>query len=516
MKKRIIIGAVIVVAAGLVIWGVAASRQKPEIASVKASLGDISSDILVTGTTKPIQSVDLSFERTGKVSAVHVGVGDRVRAGQALVELEKGDILAQLAEAQAAVDAAQARLDQLKRGTRAEQVAVQEVTVANAQIALARSQQSLFDALNDAYAKAVDASRTKTDENFTNPRSATPILNFQPINPQHQIDLPNKKYAVERSIVEWESSLASLAVGSGLLSASSDAQARLSAITEFLDELLAALNYATPGSAANAEAWKINAAAARTSVSAAIAGLTAADTSLRSAQASLNLAEKNLALAKAGSTPEEIAAQQAVVDQYRAGVRGIEVSLGKTVLRSPIDGTVTVQGAKLGQIVTVTTASSANSALISVISEKKMEVDAYAPEVNVGRLALGQEVKITFDALPGETFSGSIMEIDPAETVIDGVVNYKIKVALDSSDPRVKSGLTANLTIRTAVKEKVVLLPQNAILQNEEGTYVRKLENGETKEVPVKLGIRGTNGMVEIVSGVAPGDEVEDIGAKAK
>lgn len=517
MKKSLIIGGIIAVAAGLVVWGIIAGNKKPAVASVKAVVGDISSDIMITGTTKPTQSVDLSFERTGKVSAVHVAVGDKVRAGQTLVELENADILAQLSEAQAVVAAAQARLNQLKRGTRPEEVAIQEVTVANAQITLNRSQQALFDSLNDAYVKADDAARTKTDANFTNPRSSDPKLNFQSVNPQYTIDLPTKKYAVERSLVDWKSSLDALAVGSGLISAADDAQTRLAAIKDYLDVLAAALNYVNPGtvSPASAEAWKSDAALARTEIGAAINGLSASQTSLRAAQSSLNLTQKNLDLAKAGSTPEDIAAQEAVVAQYQASLRGIQVALSKTILKSPIDGTVTVQGAKLGQIVTVTTASVANSSLISIISEKKMEVDAFAPEVNVGRLAVGQAVNVVFDALQGEKFSGSIMEIDPAETVIDGVVNYKIKVALGSDDSRIKSGLTANLSVQTAVKKGVILLPQNAILQNDQGTFVRKIEGKASVEVPVKLGIRGSDGMVEVISGVKEGDMVENVGAKS-
>ncbi len=516
MKKRIIIGLVILLVIGLIVWGYVASSKKKTIPTVKATIGDIAQTVLVTGTTKPINSVDLSFERTGKVSAVYVNVGDKVKTGQPLVELEKADLLAQLGQANAAVAAQQAQLDQLKNGTRPEQIAVSEVTVANAQISLSQAQKTLFDALNDAYAKADDAARGKTDENFTNPRSATPQLNFQSINSQYQVDLPNKKFAVENALIAWKGSLDTLAVGSGLLAASGDAQTKLKMIAGYLDELVAALNFVTPGSTPSAALWKNDASAARAEISLAISNLAQAETGLRSAQSSLDAAQSNLDLAKAGSTPQQIAAAQAAVDQAKANVAAVQVSLGKTVLRSPIDGVITVQGAKLGQIVTVTTAAIANSSLISIISLKQLEIDANIPEVNIGNLALGQPVAITFDALPGEQFSGSVMEIDPAETVIGGVVNYQIKIALNSNDPRIKSGLTANLSIKTATKTKVVILPQYAIQQNNAGTFVRLVNGTTTTDVPVKLGIRGTDGNVEVVSGVTAGDEVQNVGLSAQ
>jgi HlyD family secretion protein len=516
MKKTIIIIAVLTGAAGLIIWGIFASRGSSPLPTIKSSLGEINETVLVTGTTKATQSVDLSFERTGKVSAVYVQIGDRVRAGQALVELEKSDVEAQLAQAQASLASQQAQLQALERGTRPEQIAVQEVTVANAQIADARSRKALLDSLNDAYAKADDAARGKTDENFTNPRNATPTLNFQAINTQYNIDLPNKKVAVENALVAWKPKLDAMTVNSDLLAASAEADAYLSVIQDFLDELVAAHNNIIPGSAASSATWKTDAAAARTELGTAISALSTAETALRSASATLILAQKNLTLLEAGSTPEQIAAQRAAVAQAQANVQSVQVSLSKTVLRSPIDGVVTVQGAKLGQIVTVTTASASNQSLISIISEKKLEVDAYVPEVDIAKIALGQPVEIAFDALSGEKFSGKVMEIDPAETVISGVVNYQIKVALETDDQRVKSGLTANSTIKTATKKDVVLLPQYAILQNDSGTFVRVPDGKTTKDVPIKLGIRGQDGFVEIISGIEAGVDVVNVGMKAK
>ena len=515
MKKRIIIGVIILAIAALAVWWYVAASKKPQVATVKATRGNITETVLVTGTTTPMQSVDLSFEQTGKVSAVYVSVGDKVKAGQPLVELDKSGLLAQLAQANAAVASAQAQLDGVKSGTRPEQIAIQEVRVANAQVALSQAQKTMLDALIDANAKATDALRNKTDEDFSNPQTGNPTLNFSSTNPQDNIDLVNDKVASERMLAKWNASLGGLTVDSDLAAAGSDAKTYLNTIKSFLDLLAGALNSAIPASAASqasVAAYKIDAAAARSELGLAISGVGSSETGLSSAQANLSLENNNLTLQQAGSTPQQIASQQALVDQAKANIQGIQVLLGKTVLRSPIDGVITVQGAKLGQIVTVTTAAIANSSLISIISLKQLEIDADIPEVDIGRLALGQTVSITFDALQGETFKGSVMEIDPAETIIGGVVNYKIKVALASTDPRIKSGLTANLSIQTAVRSNVVLLPQYAIQQNNQGPFVRVINGNTSQDVPVKLGIRGQDGNVEIISGVTEGQAVQNIG----
>ena len=65
MKKRIVIGVIILIVAVLGIWWFVASRTKPSVPTVKATLGDVTSSVMVTGTTTPTQSVDLSFEQTG-------------------------------------------------------------------------------------------------------------------------------------------------------------------------------------------------------------------------------------------------------------------------------------------------------------------------------------------------------------------------------------------------------------------------------------------------------------------
>jgi HlyD family secretion protein len=236
---------------------------------------------------------------------------------------------------------------------------------------------------------------------------------------------------------------------------------------------------------------------------------------MRSATAELSVEQNNLDLEEAGSTPEDIDAQKAAVAQAAANVQSVQVQLDKTVLRSPIDGIVTRQDAKLGQIVTVSTSGVSNSGLVSIISPYDLEVEADIPETEIGKVAAGQDVALTFDALPGENFDGKVKKIDPAETIIDGVVNYKVTV--DFADQKkmdgIKSGLTANLNIKTAVKSDVLLLPQYAILENDQGTFVRVSDGkGGTKDVTVKLGARDQNGMVEIVSGVTEGEEVVNIG----
>jgi len=518
MKKRIIIiGSIIaVLAIGAVI--VFYPKKSAVLAFIKVTRGSISETVNVTGTTTPATSVELSFETTGRVTHVYANVADTVKAGDPLVEVDKSTVLAQLAEAKAGLDSAQAHLAELVKGTRPEQIAITKASVANAQVTADNARTSLMDSINSAYTASDDAGRNKTDSMFLNPRTQNPQFIATTTNSQSVSDLNSEKAQVEKHLTAWKANIDALNDQSDLLAASDAAKTSLNEIANYLDDLSLALNSASANgivTQAMIDEWKANDSTARANINTAIGGLQASTSAMRSATAELSVEQNNLDLEEAGSTPEDIDAQKAAVAQAAANVQSVQVQLDKTVLRSPIDGIVTRQDAKLGQIVTVSTSGVSNSGLVSIISPYDLEVEADIPETEIGKVAAGQDVALTFDALPGENFDGKVKKIDPAETIIDGVVNYKVTV--DFADQKkmdgIKSGLTANLNIKTAVKSDVLLLPQYAILENDQGTFVRVSDGkGGTKDVTVKLGARDQNGMVEIVSGVTEGEEVVNIG----
>jgi len=80
---------------------------------------------------------------------------------------------------------------------------------------------------------------------------------------------------------------------------------------------------------------------------------------------------------------------------------------------------------------------------------------------------------------------------------------------------RAKSGLTANLAIQSKKKNGVLVLPQYALLEKDNGTFVRRKTATATEEVRVIVGIRDSQGMTEIISGVSEGDEVLNLAVKS-
>ena len=158
LKWPWITGLIVAVVAGG-FWYFMRTGAETPVDYVLVERGTVSQVVSVTGYVKPAGDVDLSFEKGGRISAVYRIVGDKVGAGDALVVLESGDIAAQLAQAEASVKAQNAKLAELKRGARPEDILVSEVDVENAQNDVANN-------IKSGYVNADDAIRNKVDQLF--------------------------------------------------------------------------------------------------------------------------------------------------------------------------------------------------------------------------------------------------------------------------------------------------------------------------------------------------------------
>ena len=110
-KKKYFYIALIVFVIILVIF-ISRGKNKEEYKFVLAENGDLIQEVDVVGRVEPVESVDLSFEKSGRIVEVLVGINDRVESGQILVSLDSHDLDAQLNQAQASLESARASLKQ--------------------------------------------------------------------------------------------------------------------------------------------------------------------------------------------------------------------------------------------------------------------------------------------------------------------------------------------------------------------------------------------------------------------
>lgn len=470
----------------------------PAYQFIAVTQGTIVETVSVTGNTTPAKSVSLGFQNSGTIARVNYNLGNQVYAGAVVAQLSTGNLSAALEQARASLAAAEANLAALMAGTRPEQLAIDRSAVVQAQSALANT-------ITSAYAVSDSAVHTNADQFFINPRATSATLTFIVPDVLLTNSVVEERIALEPMFVAWSTQIYSPSFSSGdTLAAATQAAQNLTQVSAFLNDAAAALTKAQPSvglSAATIDTYKSSVATARTSVASALTALTSAKTTLISAEGTLTLAQ-------AGSTRESIAAELAQVDQARAGVANATANLSGAMIIAPISGVLTQLDAKIGQL------ASPGTPLVSIIGTGGFEVDAGVSETDVGKLLTGNTVTMTLDAFPNETFAGTVFYIAPAQTNTQGVISYQIKISFDKADPRLKSGLTANIDIQTKKKENVLILPQYAILQNDSGTFVETRIGKASTTTPVTLGIQDQQGNVEVLSGVTLGEQVINIGLK--
>jgi RND family efflux transporter MFP subunit len=197
----------------------------------------------------------------------------------------------------------------------------------------------------------------------------------------------------------------------------------------------------------------------------------------------------------------DVASLRARVASSLSSLKQIQKELEDTVLKAPLEGIITEINAKVGENI------STQETIIVMITDK-MQIKVNISEIDINKIKLGNKVDISFDSLSeSEIFEGKVMSINPAETVVDGVIYYEITVILEDDDTRIRSGMTADLDIHTAKREQVIAIPSLAVEYENRLSYCFVLENGKRIKRYIKVGIEGQD-FVEVLEGIEAGEEI--------
>lgn len=525
--------------------------------------------VQATGVVKPAQSVDLSFERGGRIALVQVNVGDTVRVGQPLVELdhtaesalvsqasallrqrEAGTSESEVAIYQAAVEAARADLEKTKTDTAAS-VSVAQAALESAQnnlreTSLGEESQIVVQAYQNVIA-SLQATVPKLDNALMQSDAVLGVdsigaaIGFQ--NVLSVLDASRLPLALQRYqeakalIVSVRAQVGSLSEHSSHASIEATLQSQtqaMTAATQLLSAVTDVLNATVSGttlSATDLASKKAAIQAARTDLATQATLLVAAKQSVINAKNSLagntigfNKASQDLTNAKA-SAASLIAVKQSIYQQAvanlenkRAPVRAVDLAplrasvsaaasaYQKTILVSPLAGIVSRQEAKVGAIVTP------NASLVSIINEQSLQLEILVPETDLAKLHLGDTAQVTLDAYGSEDFAATIVALDPTATNQTGVSGYRVTLQFTNHDERIKAGMTGNATILVSTKEALAL-PNRSILQHQDvyTVLVRDAAN-QVHERSIRVGVKGVDGWWEVVSGLEQNEQVVDLG----
>ena len=226
------------------------------------------------------------------------------------------------------------------------------------------------------------------------------------------------------------------------------------------------------------------------------------DASIRSAEASLASAKAQLEQRRAVPRDVDLAPLRAQVSQLRASLEAARANLDQAILLAPTAGTITHVDIQKGEIASI------SQAAIRLLPDAPFTIESNVPEADIAKIVVGDPLAITLDAISDVEFHGVILQVDPTQEDIGGVVTYRITATIKDSNEQVRKGMTANLDIETERRENVLFVPQRSVIEEDGKRYVRILRGDILERVAVEVGIRSTEGFLEIRSGLSDGQEI--------
>lgn len=214
--------------------------------------------------------------------------------------------------------------------------------------------------------------------------------------------------------------------------------------------------------------------------------------------AKLNLANAQNAYDQAKANVD-ISISEKRMQSTNITISDLQKDLEKTVVKTPIAGTVTSVNAKEGEVLPN------NGILLTIEDLDKKIVKAYVSENEINKISLGQKVSITGNSIKGKTFEGSVSYIAPGTIRQEGSKNVKVEIRITLNDnvAELRPGFNVNLEIQTANRAGVLMVPFEAIGTEADGKkYVNVLgaEGEEPKKVYIKTGVEGDIA-VEVIDG---------------
>ncbi len=490
-KKKYVLTAVVIIAIAILMLVVRSQKDTPyDLAVVRVD--SIAEHISASGKVEPPTKIDLHFKNSGQLTSVAVAIGDTVESGQLLAMQDTTHLDAQVLETKSSIDVQRAKLNQMIAGSLPEEIALAEVAFENAKRNyedVLRTQDNLVQV---AYTKVLNST-----------------FEARPVDEDSDDTPPtiSGTYALGRegiiTVTSYYSSGGISFKVSGLTNGSGSGN---TVVPEPLGDSGLYIIFPSSTRIENND-WVIE--IPNKKAPDYLTNQTAYETAMQTRQSALTAAQTlvdqkraELALKKSEIRPVDIAVFQAQITQAEASLQKTLAERNYLMLTAPQSGVVTDVVGEIGETVRP------EQTVISLSSGDTLQIRLNVVEDSIVNVRVGQKATITFDALKNETFSGTVVSINPAETIIGGAVYYETIVALDTLSERFRSGMTANVQIQTATATETLVVPQSAVEITPTQAKVLVLTDGKVEERVVTTGLRDGNGQIEIVSGLTEGEQV--------
>jgi RND family efflux transporter MFP subunit len=237
---------------------------------------------------------------------------------------------------------------------------------------------------------------------------------------------------------------------------------------------------------------------------------------IAAAEATIKEKEAALENIKEGPDALDLRSQELVVRQRKEALAEAQSKLADYTIRAPFDGVITSADAQKGDSI-----SSGTSVATIITKERVAEISLN--EVDAADVKVGQKATLTFDAVEELSITGEVAEVDALGTVTQGVVTYNTKIIFDTTDERVKPGMSVSASIITDIKQDVILVSSSAIKSSGEISYVEMpsvtaaadsvgalsgvVLASPLRQQVVEIGLTNDS-ETEITSGLSEGDQI--------
>lgn len=477
--------------------------------------GDVAVNVIDTGTVDAVKTVEVKSRVSGRLAKLFVDEGDHVTQGQLIalidpketrLQVEQGR--AQLRGAQSAVAKAGLEMQQRRQTAQAAYLQAKsrlaqleaesgaQPTLTSA--AIVQAQASLATAQHERDRLVQSSQPNQRASAAASLREAQANYEAAKLDYQRQQDLLAKEFTSTKNV---ELARQNVDV----------AKARLDNANESMNRLDAQL----------------------------AAELAKADDAIRQAQAQLSQSKANSIQDRVKR--EDYLAQVQQVNQARAALQDVEImekgrqqsqaqadqlsssladserQLGETEIRAPITGIVTKKLVQEGELVANLSSFSSGTPIVRIEDRSSMLVKMDVNEIDTARMSLDMPATITIDALPDLKLKGKVHKIAPSSTTTtsagqDPVVKYQVEITVLDHDPRIRTGMSAKVTLAVAERKNVLTLPIEYIVKEDSKRFVeipskqplKPDEKRERKEI--KTGLENGS-VVEITSGVTEGEK---------
>lgn len=525
-NHKILLTLAIVIAAGVVF---ALTRGAKEVQGDFITLRktDVVQEIDVTGRVEPAEKVELTPESAGKVNAINVKVGDEVSAGDVLVQIDSTDLRIRLQKQQLALKRAQLAFEEAQKGPK-------DVSRLQSENDLARAYEDKFNAESDLKTTVEEGYNAVSDAFLDLPDVITTLrdilghsyLSDQMLKIKYGRTAQDYRDDAFKEYYEAEDAYDDVIKAYRASSRQSDQttiQALIISTHETTQELSDAIKVTRnlidyverredeESMPDQLEPDQTELDALTRTINTHLVELL--DIKNRITEAEQTIADSARVIGEKDASNrdlfdvDEFDVENKRIDMQQAelDLQDIQAEINKRSIRSPIDGIVTDIAAKRGENI------SPSVVAVSVISTTHFQVSANLPEVDVAKVKVGLEADVNLDAYGSEVnFPMIVSSISPAESIVEGVAVYELVLQFVKADDRIKSGLTADITVKSERRNDVLAVPQRAVITRN-GSKLVQIKDAQTEaivEKPVTTGLRGSDGNVEIISGLNEGDEV--------